>query len=81
MVAQALFSFANDVKQRKTWLTVLHELIDENPTRPEAYYVLINHYLTVAEDMPNPGTEYAAALAVATKLFSNVKSFHSFSEK
>ena len=48
VIAQALFSFESDVKQRDTWIQVLKELIDDEPTRPEAYYVLINQRLLFA---------------------------------
>ena len=80
-MAQAIFMFATDFKQRDFWVQVLTQFIDEEPNRPEIYYLLINHHLTVAITKTKPAQEYQAALNVSEKLYKNVQSFNSFSEK
>lgn len=44
-MAQALLMFATDFKQRDVWVQVLNQFIDEEPNRPEIYYLLISHHL------------------------------------
>jgi len=80
-MAQAIFMFTTDFKQRDVWVQVLTQFIDEEPNRPEIYYLLISHHLAVAITKTKPAQEYQAALNVAEKLYKNVQSFNSFSEK
>lgn len=81
-MAQALFMFATDFKQKDVWVEVLTQFIDEEPNRPEIYYLLISHHLTVANQKTKAAhQEYQAALIIAEKLYKSVETYNSFSEK
>lgn len=51
---------------------MLTQFLDEEPARPEVYYVLISHHLTVASAIAKPAAEYQSALNIADKLYKNV---------